>query len=165
MSERIDGRYVHKCDPRNVLLAGVRRHEAEADSYVTDVVMDIQHPFFFEHPLDHIPAMMLVEAGRQFAVAISHLFLGVPFDRMFATRSFDIRFSEFAELEAPIHIVARVTDQTYRKDELLYLRLDGTYFQNGRDIGTMGGTYSMLSPDVWRRYRRREQAKLTAVTA
>lgn len=160
MFDRIDGRYVHKRDPRNVLLGNLRRHETDAECYIADMAQDIHHPFFFEHPLDHIPAMMMVEAGRQLGIAISHIYLGVPLDRMFATRSFDIHFSDFAELTAPIQILARVTDRTYRRDELLYLRLDGTFFQNEQDIGGMGGTWSMLKPEVWRRYRRKEQGKV-----
>jgi len=160
MLERIDGKYVHKRDPRNVLIAWVRQRPGESDCFEAEMVHDMEHPFFFEHPLDHIPAMMLVEAGRQLGIAISHLFLGVPMNRMFATRAFDIRFNDFAELHAPVTIVGRVTDRRYHRDELLHLRLDGMFSQNGRGLGSMGGSWSMLQPEVWRRYRRREQARL-----
>jgi hypothetical protein len=160
VDDRIDGKWVHKRDPRNVLLAYVREAPGGAHAYETGVVLDVEHPFFFEHPLDHIPAMMLVEAGRQFGIAISHLFLDVPIGTMFATRSFDIRFDDFAELHAPVTIRARVTDRRYHRDELLHLRLDGIFSQNGADLGMMGGSWSMLRPEVWRRYRRRERARL-----
>lgn len=160
MTERIERRYVHRHDPRNVLLAWVRPRPGEPDTYEARMVHDVEHPFFFEHPLDHIPAMMLVEAGRQLGIAISHLYLGVPLGRMFATRSFDIRFSEFAELHAPVDIVGTVTDLRYRRDQLLHVRLDGAFSQDGNPLGSMGGSWSMLDPAVWRRYRRREQARL-----
>jgi hypothetical protein len=124
------------------------------------MVHDIDHPFFFEHPLDHIPAMMLVEAGRQMGIAVSHLFLEVPLGTMFATRAFDIRFSDFAELHAPVLIAGQVTDRKYHRGTLLQLRLDGHFSQDGRELGVMGGSWSMLNPEVWRRYRRREQARL-----
>lgn len=163
MLDRIDGKYVHKRDPRNVLLTYVRRRAGEADSFEAEMVHDIEHPFFFEHPLDHIPAMMLVEAGRQLGIAVSHLFLGVPFDRMFATRSFDIHFCDFAELHAPVLIVGTITDRRYHRGELLHLRLDGNFSQGGRELGGMGGSWSMLKPPVWRRYRRRERARLGLV--
>lgn len=163
MLERIDGKYVHKHHPRNVLLAYVRQKPGRVDCFEAEMVLDVEHPFFFEHPLDHIPAMMLVEAGRQLGIAVSHLYLGVPFDRMFATRSFDIHFCDFAELHAPVLIVATVTDRKYHRGELLHLRLDGSFSQEGRQLGGMGGSWSMLKPAVWRRYRRREQARIDLV--
>ena len=164
MLERIDGQYVHRSDPRNVLLAYVRRQEGKPDGYEAGMVHDLEHPYFFEHPLDHIPAMMLVETGRQLGIAISHLFLGVPLDRMFATRSFDIHFDDFAELHAPITIVCDVSDRKYHRDELLHLRLEGSFYQDGRCLGGMGGSWSMLHPSVWRRYRRLERTRLGLVT-
>ena len=164
MQDRIDGKWVHKHDARNVLLVYVRQQPGEEYGFETEVVLDLEHPFFFEHPLDHIPAMMLVEAGRQFGIAISHLFLGVPLDRMFATRSFDIRFDDFAELHAPVTVVAKVSERRYHRDELLHLRLDGLFFQNGSKLGAMGGSWSMLRPEVWQRYRRRERSRLEIAT-
>jgi hypothetical protein len=163
MQDRIDGKYVHKRDPRNVLLAYVRQPPGQPDRVESEMVHDIEHPFFFEHPLDHIPAMMLVEAGRQLGIAVSHLFLGVPLDRMFATRSFDIRFDDFAELHTPVLIVGALADRKYHRGELLHLRFDGVFSQGGREIGRMGGSWSMLDPAVWRRYRRREQARIGVV--
>ena len=158
--QRIDCKYTHRHDPRNVLVEYVRPVPGMPDTYAARMVHDIDHPFFFEHPLDHIPAMMLVETGRQLGIAIAHLYLGVPLDRMFATRAFDIRFDEFAELHTPVDIVERVTDRRYHRGELLHLRLDGAFSQAGQPLGSMGGEWSMLRPEVWRRYRRREQARL-----
>ena len=162
MTKRIDGKYVHKVIPRNVLLSCVRRCDDDPESFEAELVHDTDHPFFFEHPLDHVPAMFLVEAGRQFGIAISHMFLDVPTGTMFATRSFDIHFNEFAELHAPVSIVAKVTDRIYRSGRLLHLRLDGEFSENGKTLGGMGGSWSMLPPEVWRRYRRREQTRLAS---
>jgi len=164
MQDRIDGKWVHKRYPRNVLLAYVRQRPGEPYGFETEVVLDVEHPFFFEHELDHVPAMMLVEAGRQFGIAISHLFLGVPLGRMFATRSFDIGFNDFAELHSPVTIVAKVSDRRYHGEELLHLNLDGLFYQNGVKLGSMGGSWSMLRPEVWRRYRRRERSRLGIAT-
>jgi hypothetical protein len=159
MSERLEGRYVHKIIERNILLARVERRLGPEEWYDAEMVHDLTHPFFFEHPLDHIPAMMLVEAGRQMGIAISHLFLDVPLTSMFATRSFDIRFQEFAELHVPVTISASVTDKRFRRGELLQLRLEGHFRQGKQPLGTMGGEWAMLPPALWKRYRRREQAR------
>ncbi len=165
MLERIDGKYTHRHDPRNVLVQYVRPVPGEPDTFEARMVHDIEHPFFFEHPLDHIPAMMLVETGRQMGIAIAHLYLGVPLDRMFATRVFDIRFDEFAELHTPVDILGRVTNRRYHRGELLHLRLDGAFSQAGHPLGSMGGEWSMLRPEVWRRYRRREQARVVVAAS
>jgi len=157
MLKRIDGHYVHKIHDRNVLLAEVRRRPDSEEWFEAEMVHDMDHPFFFEHPLDHIPAMMLVETGRQLGIAISHLYLGVPLGTMFATRSFDIRFTDFAETRTPVLISARVTDRQYRRGALIHLRMDGYFSQQGRQLGRMGGTWSMLDPKLWKRYRRLEQ--------
>jgi hypothetical protein len=162
MTRRIEGKYVHKIEDRNVLLSEISQGEDDPERFEAELVHDTDHPFFFEHPLDHVPAMFLVEAGRQFGIAISHVFLGVPIDAMFATRSFDIHFNEFAELHAPVTITAGVTDKQYRGDRLLHLRLDGEFFQNGKPLGGMGGSWSILPPEVWRRYRRREKTRLAS---
>jgi hypothetical protein len=160
--KRIDGRYVHKINESNVLIAAIRRRPGEEEWYDAEMTHDMDHPYFFEHPLDHIPAMMLVETGRQLGIAISHLFLGVPLGTMFATRSFDIRFTDFAETGTPVVISAKVTDKRYRREALIHLRMDGQFSQGGRSLGSMGGTWSMLDPRVWRRYRRIEQCRKRA---
>jgi 2-oxo-3-(phosphooxy)propyl 3-oxoalkanoate synthase len=159
MLKRIDGKYVHKIIQRNVLIAELRKSPDQDDYYDAEMVNDMEHPFFFEHTLDHIPAMMLVETGRQLGIAIAHLFLNVPLGTMFATQSFDIRFTDFAETGTPVMISASVTDKKYRRGELLHLRMDGCFSQNSRSLGRMGGTWSMLRPEIWKRYRRFEQWK------
>jgi hypothetical protein len=159
MLKRLDGKYVHKIHERNVLIADVRQRPSQEEWYDAEMVHDMDHPFFFEHPLDHIPAMMLVEFGRQLGIAISHLFLGVPLGTMFATRSFDIRFTDFAETKTPVIISASVTDKEYRRGELIHLRMNGYFSQNDHPLGSMGGTWSMLKPKLWKRFRRLEQWK------
>lgn len=158
MTERIEGRYVHKIVERNVLIGRVERQASdEGDRFEAEMVVDSTHPFFYEHPLDHIPAMMLLEAGRQFGIAISHLHLGVPLGTMFATKTFDIRFTDFAETDRPVIISASIRDKQYRHGELYQLFLEADFSQSGHQVGWMAGSWVMLHPDVWKRYRRREQ--------
>ncbi|MCP3962202.1 MAG: hypothetical protein GY719_30535, partial [bacterium] len=60
------------------------------------------HPFFFEHPLDHYPGLMLIEAGRQFGTTVAHLLYGVPFDTAFILNGLRVDFTSFAELGKPV---------------------------------------------------------------
>ncbi|HMC95828.1 MAG TPA: AfsA-related hotdog domain-containing protein [Polyangia bacterium] len=156
--ERIDGKYVHKLDGRNVLISRLERTE-EPDRFAAVMMPDYDHPFFFEHPLDHVPSMMLVEVGRQIGIAISHLFYDVPLAYMFATRSYDIRFTDFAETRGLVLIDARVTEKQFRRGLLSALRLEGHFHQAGRPLGYMGGEWLMLPVEAWRRLRTRQQRR------
>ncbi|MCK8676007.1 ScbA/BarX family gamma-butyrolactone biosynthesis protein [Streptomyces lichenis] len=62
--------------------------------------VDTTHPVLFDHPVDHVPGMLLVEGVQQAAVAA----LG-PDARL---RSLSISFLRFAELDAPCHLSYRV---------------------------------------------------------
>ncbi|MBW8736658.1 MAG: A-factor biosynthesis protein [Streptomyces turgidiscabies] len=60
--------------------------------------VDTGHAVFFDHPLDHIPGMLLLESARQAALART----GPDSDR--TPVSFDTTFHQFAELDLPAWI-------------------------------------------------------------
>ncbi|MFE1309286.1 ScbA/BarX family gamma-butyrolactone biosynthesis protein [Streptomyces sp. NPDC058755] len=76
----------------NVLL----RTAADDDSSTWLLHVDLQHPGYFEHPSDHVPGMMLLEAFRQAGhlTAASNCVL----------TALDARFRSFGELFQPIVI-------------------------------------------------------------
>ncbi|MFI1458270.1 ScbA/BarX family gamma-butyrolactone biosynthesis protein [Streptomyces roseus] len=61
---------------------------------------DTRHPVLFDHPVDHVPGMVLLEAARQAASAV----LG---DSAFLPVGMDSTFERYAELDAPCVIEAR----------------------------------------------------------
>ncbi|MEV7415217.1 ScbA/BarX family gamma-butyrolactone biosynthesis protein [Streptomyces sp. NPDC089919] len=61
--------------------------------------VDTRHPVLFDHPVDHVPGMVLLEAARQAAAAA----LGRS---TFLPLSFDNRFTRYAELDVPCVIEA-----------------------------------------------------------
>ncbi|MEH0417587.1 ScbA/BarX family gamma-butyrolactone biosynthesis protein [Streptomyces sp. B21-083] len=81
--------------------------------------VDTGHAVFFDHPLDHIPGMLLLEAARQAALARTG-----PGSRRTPV-SFDTTFHQFAELDLPTWI-----DSTDEGDGAL--KVVGT--QEGRTI-------------------------------
>ncbi|WP_405823429.1 A-factor biosynthesis protein [Streptomyces sp. NBC_01390] len=81
--------------------------------------VDTGHAVFFDHPLDHIPGMLLLEAARQAALARTG-----PGGRRMPV-SFDTTFHQFAELDLPTWI-----DSTDEGDGAL--KVVGT--QEGRTI-------------------------------
>jgi len=60
------------------------------------------HPTFYDHPLDHLPAMALLEAARQAAT------LALPAGAAAVPRRMSAAFERVVELDAPTRVVARV---------------------------------------------------------
>ncbi|MFI6346707.1 AfsA-related hotdog domain-containing protein [Streptomyces sp. NPDC050560] len=62
------------------------------------------HPAIYDHPLDHVPAMGLIEAARQAA-----LYTASRGERALLPQvaGFDAEFGRFAELDAPTTVTAR----------------------------------------------------------
>ncbi|WP_426297966.1 ScbA/BarX family gamma-butyrolactone biosynthesis protein [Arthrobacter sp. R-11] len=77
--------------PRNVMLG------EEVRPSVWPLRVDTSHPIFFDHPLDHVPGMLLIEAARQAVRAA----MGRPeadFSR------FEAEFVKIAELADPVEL-------------------------------------------------------------
>lgn len=60
---------------------------------------DTAHPVLFDHPVDHAPGMLLLEAARQAAQAVAAPEAALPV-------SMDAVFFRYAELDAPCRIEA-----------------------------------------------------------
>jgi hypothetical protein len=90
------------CDERDVMLAraeepagggGGRGHGMGAGDAGALLIepADMAHPFFFDHPADHVPGMVLLEAARQAATLESGGFLTRPcFGRLVPVRFTEI---------------------------------------------------------------------------
>ncbi|WP_422754147.1 ScbA/BarX family gamma-butyrolactone biosynthesis protein [Micromonospora sp. WMMD708] len=91
---------VGRVDPRDVVVAGNPRDGLE-------LRVPIEHPVFFDHPLDHAPGILLYEAMRQAAC--------VTAGRRFSMVGADVQFTHFTELDQPCHILVslRETDGTH----------------------------------------------------
>jgi hypothetical protein len=60
------------------------------------------HPSLFDHAQDHVPGMVLMEAGRQAAVLVS--------GETWRMTGLDATFAAYAELDSPITVAAREKD-------------------------------------------------------
>ncbi|WP_424889161.1 AfsA-related hotdog domain-containing protein [Streptomyces sp. XH2] len=120
---RCDPSAVGRTDPRNVVIGGLRTARSEgscrpeADDIpqetetVADIVADPQDPVFYDHALDHLPGMLLMEAARQTALAACARTRAVPAGALLATAC-QARFLAFAEQSAPVRCRARPTGTT-----------------------------------------------------
>lgn len=160
LPQPLDGRLVHKVRRENVLLASLERAGAGPDSYVARMYVDTEHPFFFEHALDHVPSMMLIEGGRQVGIAVSQMFMGVPFETAFAPTELAARFTAYAELALPVDIECDAHDKVFSRGQLRRVRLEGRFVQRGTVIGEMSGVWVMMPLDIHKRLRNAAQAGL-----
>ncbi|MFI9754717.1 ScbA/BarX family gamma-butyrolactone biosynthesis protein [Streptomyces collinus] len=72
--------------------------------------VDTRHPVLFEHPVDHIPGMMLLEAARQATVA--------TMGECATPLSVTAEFSRYAELDTPCVIEARRLPRTGHEESV-----------------------------------------------
>ncbi|MFD3420924.1 ScbA/BarX family gamma-butyrolactone biosynthesis protein [Streptomyces decoyicus] len=92
-----DPSVVGRLDPANVVIGTPR---ADGAGFTGDVVVDQSHAALFDHPLDHIPGVLLLEAFRQMAIASAHDHFGFAPQRL-AVESCRVEFSRFGEFELP----------------------------------------------------------------
>lgn len=98
---------VPAASPARIAAAGVNRHlplnvvisDLESDVDSAAIVVDTTHPTLFDHPLDHLPGMLEIEACRQTAIA-SATRRGLV-DRSWRLDGLAARFFEFAEHDEP----------------------------------------------------------------
>lgn len=153
---RIDRKWVHKHRLENVF---VSRFEAigvdHSDDFIAELFLDPSHDFFFEHPLDHVPGLMLIEAGRQLGTTVAHLAYDVPLeDTVFILNGMQVDFSTFAELDVPVFVNSSVSEKKFRRGTLTEMYYYGHFVQRGESIGYMAGRWSILSKKVMQRMRR-----------
>ncbi|MFE9683999.1 ScbA/BarX family gamma-butyrolactone biosynthesis protein [Streptomyces sp. NPDC006285] len=90
---------VGRMSPVDVVLSPI----GEADRWQLRV--DTRHPVLFDHPVDHIPGMLLIEAARQAAAAtLGH--------ESFMPLGLTSEFKHYGELDAPCFIEARRLPRT-----------------------------------------------------
>lgn len=98
-----------RVNENNVVLSSLCRLEG-ADRYEAGIVVDDRHPCFFDHRLDHVPGMLLLEAHRQIAVAAAADRLGVAPSRLVVAGT-AAKFESFAELDLQLMCDATVTGE------------------------------------------------------
>lgn len=116
---------------QNVVITSVTQREP--DLFEAYVVVDPEHPYFFEHKLDHVSGMLLLEACNQVGIAATARCCGfVPQEIVF--KSFDAHFHEFAALGDPVKVTARVHEHAAEPFGSCALTLDVHFTQNGQPL-------------------------------
>lgn len=81
---------------------------------------DTHHPMYFDHPSDHVPGILLLEAAKQAARAVRHPRAGV-------TEAMETVFSRYVELDSPCQVDAQPLpdDQQGRARILVVMHQEG----------------------------------------
>ncbi|WP_394821600.1 AfsA-related hotdog domain-containing protein [Pendulispora albinea] len=149
----IDKTLVHKTEIENVFVSDIHRVDGRSDLYEAEMVIDTEHAFFFEHPLDHVPGLMLVEAVRQMGTAVSHIYYGAPKGSVFVLNDMRIVFSSFGELNEPLFMRMRIHDTVERKGKITQLQCASSWWQSNQQIGTMDAKWSVFDARTIARLR------------
>ncbi|MFD7028474.1 ScbA/BarX family gamma-butyrolactone biosynthesis protein [Streptomyces sp. NPDC059917] len=111
--------------------------------------VDTDHPVLFDHPVDHVPGALMLEAARQAA----HVVAG-PARAMAA--AMDTKFTRFAELDAPCWVEAEPEQGTGRVrvaihqegQELFTARVSTTPLPARRPLPGPAVTHSPIHPGL-----------------
>lgn len=71
------------------------------------LIVDRSHSYFFDHPCDHVPGMLLLEGCAQLAVA-AVAESGLAASRQAAITAYEADFTQFVECSLPTMLTARV---------------------------------------------------------
>ena len=88
----------------NVTISAPSRGES-ANEFTSSIVVDQTHPYFFDHPCDHVPGMLLLEACAQLAVAAHRESTGL---HVFGIAAYATTFTQFVDCDSPVTLTAQV---------------------------------------------------------
>jgi hypothetical protein len=80
-------------------------YDVERGEYSTTLIVDETHPYFFDHPCDHVPGMLLLEGSAQLACAITAVDAGDC-----VVSAYEVNFAKFLETNIPTVLVARKSE-------------------------------------------------------
>ena len=104
------------------------------DVFTCKMHIDPNHSFFFEHPCDHVPGLMIIEAARQFFIATGHLYGNIPLQGMRTMLSaLKISFKQYLELNFPIKMIGIVKSvKKSRENVWLHVEFAVTFYQRNQ---------------------------------
>lgn len=151
----VDKAIVHKHQEENVFVSRVEPVSDDSpDDIIGQLALPADHTFFFEHPLDHYPGLMLIEAGRQFGTTVAHLLYDVPYETAFILNGLRVDFGSFAELGKPVFVNSTVSEKQFKRGMMTSMLYQGNFVQNEEAIGFMSGRWHIYPKKVMARMRR-----------
>jgi hypothetical protein len=131
------------------------------DVFYAEMRVDPSHEYYFEHAIEHVPAMMLIEAQRQFGLACCHQYGKIPVKgKQIILKDLCIEFQNYAELPFPIAIRGVVEScRWHGKEYWSELKMDIGFYQ-WTPIARFRFTGRSLDLRLFRKMRERKAAML-----
>ncbi|MBL1278481.1 MAG: hypothetical protein COB30_020595 [Ectothiorhodospiraceae bacterium] len=150
IAARIDRNIVHKYKDENVFIGDVRK--TAENTFECEMVFDDEHKFFFEHRIDHVPGLLMLEAARQMGTAICHLFYDVDYNYSFIIDFSNISFKNFTELNKKITVRTVIEADVRKKNRKIF---SGKSFviQDDVVIAEVESTWRCLHKKLWDKLR------------
>ena len=92
--------------PGNRVISPIDREDGRVTA---TLIVDERHPYFFDHPCDHVPGMLLLEGCAQIARATIAA-AGSSSSTVPGVAGYDVNFAQFVECGLPAALTAEVTD-------------------------------------------------------
>jgi hypothetical protein len=96
--------------PSNVVISAPQ-YAPDRDALTAALIVDATHPYFFDHPCDHVPGMLLLEGCAQLSLEACAQ-AGIAAAQRMRLMAYDMDFTQFVECHVPTMLTARVlTDE------------------------------------------------------
>ncbi|MCK4797925.1 MAG: hypothetical protein KAT05_11105 [Spirochaetes bacterium] len=125
--------------------------------FYANMFADKEHSFFFEHEVDHVPALMLIEASRQFLIACCHLYGKIPLEGIsFILSGIQIEFKNFLNLNFPTKMIAKVNKVKTKKEGAWKNEIDATitFYQRNIDASTINYIGKIIKNNSFKTLRK-----------
>lgn len=131
------------------------------DVFFANMVINSSHSFFFEHPNEHVPGLMVIEAARQMVVSISHQYgkIGLNGSHL-VLNDLDAKFLGYIELYNPVLLRAEVLQKREHHGEWTSLSMEITLHQNGSKLGVIVCNGSKIGAGVFEKIRKLKRSEL-----
>ncbi|MDQ0828317.1 hypothetical protein QF032_000161 [Streptomyces achromogenes] len=120
----------------------------DPDSVTAALRVPVENPSLFDHPQDHVPGMVLLEAARQIAALATDAWGGGA-PRTTALVAVESSFSSYAELDRPVAMAATPTDGAgpsgAHTDTAGHRRVAVAFHQDGSVIARMSVVMAAVS--------------------
>lgn len=141
-------------------MSTVVKDELSESSYVSQAFVDTSHSFFYEHEVDHIPGLFIIEFARQSVIASTHLFYDVSHENIFVMNVLNTSFFKVAENNLPLYYAFDYINIDKRKGKLIGFEIDGSFIQNGSSIGEINGEIKIIPKNIYHRMRQQNKVSL-----
>jgi hypothetical protein len=129
------------------------------NSFIANIYANPTHPYFFEHPLDHVPGLLILEACRQVGTAGFHIYGKVPIQEVeMMLAELNAKFHNYLEINSPIDVAIFAEHvKQHKKGYWSSASMKAFVFQNGYKIAEVKVVGNGIDKKTLNRIRSRHK--------